>query len=92
MQRLVDCPTDAEAWGRFVEKYGPTIYAWCRRYRIQDAHAQDITQGIFEKLLQSLARFDRSKSRFRTWLHEVVENAVKDWFRISSLAARGECF
>jgi RNA polymerase sigma factor (sigma-70 family) len=77
--RLVGCPTDAAAWAEFVQRYAGIIYAWCRRYRLQDADAQDVTQIVFAALLRRLQGFDRSKARFRSWLYRVVQNAVRDW-------------
>jgi RNA polymerase sigma-70 factor (ECF subfamily) len=77
--RLLECPTDAAAWGEFVQRYAGIIYAWCRRYGLQDADAQDVTQIVFAALLSRLQGFDRSKARFRSWLYRIVQNAVRDW-------------
>jgi RNA polymerase sigma factor (sigma-70 family) len=77
--RLLGCPTDAAAWAEFVQRYAGIIYAWCRRYRLQDADAQDVTQIVFAALLRRLQGFDRSKARFRSWLYRIVQNAVRDW-------------
>jgi RNA polymerase sigma-70 factor (ECF subfamily) len=79
LMRLSMCPTDAEAWDQFVQRYSGPIYNWCRRHHLQDADARDVTQNVFATLLQRLYHFDRSIARFRTWLHQVVENCVRDW-------------
>jgi RNA polymerase sigma factor (sigma-70 family) len=79
LMRLLTCPTDAEAWNQFVQRYSGTIYNWCRRYGLQDADAQDVTQNVFAALVRRLQNFDRSQARFRTWLYQVVANCVKDW-------------
>jgi RNA polymerase sigma-70 factor (ECF subfamily) len=79
LQRLCTCPTDAHAWGRFVERYGGTIYRWAGRYGLQDADARDVTQIIFTRVLRALPTFDRSRARFRTWLYRIAQNAVRDW-------------
>jgi RNA polymerase sigma-70 factor (ECF subfamily) len=79
--RLSACPTDAEAWDAFVRRYSGTIYRWCCRHGLQDADARDVTQNVFTALLHGLPRFDRSRSRFRTWLYRVVANCVSDWCR-----------
>jgi RNA polymerase sigma-70 factor (ECF subfamily) len=77
--RLCVCPTDAEAWDQFVRRYSATVYRWCRRCRLQDADARDVTQNVFAAVFRSLRRFDRSRARFRSWLYRVVQNAVRDW-------------
>jgi RNA polymerase sigma-70 factor (ECF subfamily) len=77
--RLSGCPTDAAAWDQFVQRYSGPIYAWCRRYCLQDADAQDVTQNVFVNLLRQVQKFDRSKARFRSWLFRIVQNGVRDW-------------
>jgi RNA polymerase sigma-70 factor (ECF subfamily) len=79
VNRLLVCPGDAEAWDLFVRRYSGPIYQWCRRHRLQDADAQDVTQTVFAALLRRLQTFDRSRGRFRGWLYRVVQNCVRDW-------------
>jgi RNA polymerase sigma factor (sigma-70 family) len=80
-------PGDSEAWDRFVETYGPRILHWCRRWGLQDADAQDVTQTILLRFLRRAERFDYDHSRrFRGWLralahstwHEFVKRR-RDW-------------
>ena len=33
--RLRQGPDDQAAWDRFVERYGPMIYGWCRQWRLK---------------------------------------------------------
>jgi RNA polymerase sigma-70 factor (ECF subfamily) len=77
--RLSVCLTDAAAWDQFVQRYGGTIYAWCRRCHLQDADAQDVTQNVFAGLLRGLKGFDRAQAPFRNWLYQIVQNGVRDW-------------
>src|ERR1700722_10817601 len=77
--RLSDCPTDAEAWSLFVQRYSGTIYGWCCRYGLQDADAQDVTQDVFAGLMRQLRNFDRSRGCFRNWLYRIVQNRVSNW-------------
>ena len=44
LARLRQDPTDQDAWDSFVERYGRHIYRWCRRWRLQDADAEDDLQ------------------------------------------------
>jgi RNA polymerase sigma factor (sigma-70 family) len=77
--RLSVCPGDGDAWDAFVRRYGGTIYGWCRRHRLQDTDARDVTQNVFAYLLLQLGQFDRSRAPFRAWLHQVVLSRVRDW-------------
>jgi RNA polymerase sigma factor (sigma-70 family) len=71
-------PKDAAGWDRLVKRYSGVIYAWCRRYGLQEADAGDVTQNVFLTLLGKLQTFDRSKGGFRNWLYCVVQNAVRE--------------
>ncbi len=77
--RLSACPTDAEAWDLFVQRYSGIIYRWCCRCGLQDADALDVTQDVFAGLLLRLQSYDSSRARFRTWLYVVVHNRIRDW-------------
>jgi RNA polymerase sigma-70 factor (ECF subfamily) len=80
LEQLRQLPADPAAWSRFVDRYGPRIYTWCRRWGLQDADAQDVAQDILLKLSKSLTtfRYDPSR-RFRAWLRAVVRHAWQDW-------------
>ena len=84
LQRLSVCPNDPVIWAEFVRRYGSTIYGWCRRYGLQDADAQDVTQEVFAGLLRAVVTFNRSRGKVRNWLFRVVTNEVRDWCSGSS--------
>ena len=66
--RLRRDPGDQEAWGEFVEQYGPKVFAWCRRWGLQEADAQDVTQDVLLKLARKMKDFTYDPSRsFRAW-------------------------
>jgi RNA polymerase sigma factor (sigma-70 family) len=80
LEQLRQCPADAASWSRFVQRYGPRIYSWCRRWGLQDADAQDVAQEILLKLSKALVTFQYDPSRsFRAWLRTVVRHAWQDW-------------
>jgi RNA polymerase sigma factor (sigma-70 family) len=74
-------PADQRAWAAFVMRYGPLIHAWCRRWRLQQADADDVTQEVLKKLHRNLHAFeyDPGKGRFRGWLKTVTRNAWRDF-------------
>jgi RNA polymerase sigma-70 factor (ECF subfamily) len=73
-------PVDQAAWSAFVDRYGPHIYGWCRRWSLQEADAQDVTQTVLLKLAQRMRNFayDPSQS-FRGWLKTLTHHAWYDF-------------
>ena len=71
--RLRQDPADQAAWAEFVRRYGPHVYRWCRRWRLQEADAEDVTQGVLLRLSARMRTFsyDPSKS-FRAYLRTTV--------------------
>jgi RNA polymerase sigma factor (sigma-70 family) len=85
LDRLRDTPDDAAAWEAFVLRYGPRIYGWCRRWQLQEADAEDVTQNVLLRLSQKLRIFKYDPTRsFRGWLRTLTEHALSDF-----LEARG---
>src|SRR5690349_17938060 len=78
--RLGRVPADQAAWGDFAERYGRKIYGWCRRWGLQEADAEDVTQQVLLKLAHKMRTFtyDPSKS-FRAWLKTVAHHAWRDF-------------
>jgi RNA polymerase sigma-70 factor (ECF subfamily) len=71
---------DAQAWKEFVHRYAPRIYRWCRGFGLQDADAQDITQGILVKLAVRLRTFEYDPGgSFRGYLKTVTIRAWRDF-------------
>jgi RNA polymerase sigma-70 factor (ECF subfamily) len=78
--RLQRDSADQEAWRQFVQRYGPRIYHWCRRWQLQEADAQDVTQNVLLKLVAKLRHFRYDPARsFRGWLKTVTHHALSDF-------------
>ncbi len=82
---------DHEAWAAFVKRYAPVVFAWCRRFRLQDSDAADVTQDVLIKLMRSMRefRYEPGKGRFRGWLKTVTGNTVRDMARSWEQRIRG---
>jgi RNA polymerase sigma factor (sigma-70 family) len=70
---------DQAAWNDFVARYRPQILRWCRRWRLQESDAQDVTQAVLLKLNGLMATFVYNPSRsFRGWLKTLTHHAWRD--------------
>jgi RNA polymerase sigma-70 factor (ECF subfamily) len=77
--RLARDRGDADAWARLVRTYGPRILQWARRWGLQDADAQDLTQMVLIQFYRQIPRFQYDSSRrFRGWLRRLVHAAFCD--------------
>jgi RNA polymerase sigma-70 factor (ECF subfamily) len=73
-------PSDEVAWARFVGLYGSRIRGWCRRWGLQEADSEDVTQDVLLRLAQKLGAFHYDPSRsFRAWLKTVTQNVLADF-------------
>jgi RNA polymerase sigma factor (sigma-70 family) len=77
--RLRHDPKDQAAWSSFVARYQPRILEWCRRWRLQESDAQDVSQSVLLKLSRLMATFVYDPSRsFRGWLKTITRHAWCD--------------
>ncbi len=66
---------DAAAVAMLIERYQDRVYNACWRMSRDQAEASDLTQSVFEKVLQNLPRFE-ARSSFYTWLFRITVNVV----------------
>jgi RNA polymerase sigma factor (sigma-70 family) len=79
MEMLREDPPNAVAWDRFVRRYHPKIYGWCRAWGLQDADAEDVTQDVLAKLTEKMTSFRYDQSRcFRAWLKTITQRVLSD--------------
>jgi len=74
--RLQESPK--EAWGEFVELYGPLIDSWLMQAGLNQAAREDLTQEVFLSVHRSIDRFDPllPNATFQGWLWRVTRNIV----------------
>jgi RNA polymerase sigma-70 factor (ECF subfamily) len=76
LRRVSADPADEAAWDAFVERYGRMIFRWCRRWNLQEADAEDVTQGVLLQLARQMRGFRYDPDgRFRAWLRTVAHRA-----------------
>jgi RNA polymerase sigma-70 factor (ECF subfamily) len=87
-------PDDAPAWREFVAHYGPRVGAWCRRWGLQAADAEDVTQQVLVKLAVKMRSFVyQPGGSFRAWLKTLTRHAWSDFVaerQRSAVAGRDE--
>jgi RNA polymerase sigma-70 factor (ECF subfamily) len=74
--RLRQSPQDESAWAAFVDRYGPKILGWCRRWDLQEADAQDVLLKLARKIRDF--QYDPTRS-FRAWLKTLTQHAWSDF-------------
>jgi RNA polymerase sigma-70 factor (ECF subfamily) len=91
LARLRQVPADQAAWVQFTERYGRKIYAWCRRWNLQRADAEDLTQDVLLKLAEKMQTFDYDPTKsFRGWLKTIARHAWSDsWSGRNAAVAAG---
>lgn len=79
----VRVPSDAEAWKEFVKIYGPLIYNYCRKSRLNDSDSEDVCQDVFRQISTSLDSFQYNQKlgRFRSWLGTVTYHEICRYFK-----------
>jgi RNA polymerase sigma-70 factor (ECF subfamily) len=88
--RLRRNPGDPAAWREFVDHYGAKIYGWCRRWRLQEADAQDVTQAVLLRLAAKMRDFSYDPARsFRAWLRTLTHHAWSDFLEMRGRAGLG---
>jgi RNA polymerase sigma-70 factor (ECF subfamily) len=88
--RLRQAPPDQDAWAEFVYRYGRQIHAWCRRWGLQEADAQDVTQTVLLQLASKLQTFAYDPAqRFRAWLKTLTHHAWSDFLAGCRPAVKG---
>jgi RNA polymerase sigma-70 factor (ECF subfamily) len=90
LERLRQQPADQAAWAEFVRRYGPQVYGWCRRWHLQEADAQDVTQAVLARLAAKMRSFayDPAKS-FRAYLKTLARYAWCDFLEASQQPGGG---
>lgn len=89
--RLRQAPGDATAWKEFVGRYGRQVFVWCRRWGLQDADAEDVTQNVLAVLAERLRSFEYDPGgSFRAWLKTVAYHAWGKYVAQLGKPGRGE--
>jgi RNA polymerase sigma factor (sigma-70 family) len=58
---------DRLAWDQLVDRYAPLVWSICRRYRLTQADADDVSQSVWLRLVENLANL-REPQALPGWL------------------------
>ena len=72
---------DQQAFAQLYEKYFDSIYRYVALKIGDKAEAEDMTQQVFLKALQSIPSFRWKGKPFSTWLFRIAHNQVVDYLR-----------
>lgn len=69
---------EPEAWRRLFELYRPLVFHWCRRWNVDDADVDDVTQEVFQTATVRLESFRRERpgDSFRGWLCGITRHKI----------------
>lgn len=72
---------DQGAWTELVARHTGRVFAIAYKFCGRADVAEDLTQEIFVKVYQSLARFKPAEGKFDAWLGSVSRNHAIDHYR-----------
>jgi RNA polymerase sigma-70 factor (ECF subfamily) len=78
---------DERAFAIIVRSYQTPVFNYVLRMVGDRSLAEDLTQEVFLRVFQGLARFN-SRSKFTTWLFQVTKNRVLDELRATERRPR----
>ncbi len=75
-------PDGGQALCQLCRSYWYPVYSFVRGHGLSAEDAADVTQGVFEKLLerQDIASLDPAKGQFRSWLRACARYYLCNWF------------
>ncbi len=72
---------DDQALSKLCERFFDDVYSYFY-YRARDAaDAQDLTNDVFVRLVESIRSFDPARGGFRAWLFSIVHHRLVDYRR-----------
>src|SRR5512136_1829425 len=72
---------DPEAFSRLYEAYFDRIYRYIVLRIRNETEAEDMTQQVFMKMLQSIYSYKMQGVPFSSWLYRIAHNQVVDFLR-----------
>lgn len=71
---------DSSCLGTLFERHHKAVYQFCLQITRQPAHAEDVVQEVFLKILRKAGSF-RGEGTFKGWMFNIARNATMDYLR-----------
>ncbi len=83
---------DASSWEEFYRLYRKLVYGLARRSGLAHADAEDVCQEVFQRLAQTIHRFEADPNRgsFRGWVMNLTRWRIADRFAARAADRRAE--
>src|SRR5262249_18276923 len=81
---------DTQAWSDFVDRYGPRIFGWCRKWSLQQADAENVTQEVLIKLYEKIHLYRPERGSFRGWPKTVTQHAWSDYAKSQARGVKAQ--
>ena len=72
---------DTEAFAQLYEAYFDKIYRYIVMRIRNETEAEDMTQQVFMKVLQSISSYKSKGVPFSSWIYRIAHNQVVDFLR-----------
>lgn len=72
---------EQQAFAELYEQFAGGVYRLCYSLLLNTHDAEDITQETFVYAFRNLARYDGTKSAFKTWLYTIAVSRCRNLYR-----------
>jgi RNA polymerase sigma factor (sigma-70 family) len=73
---------DKGAWDELVERFAPLVWSICRRYRLSRTDSEDVSQGVWLRLVEHLADL-REPNALPGWIGTTTQRECLRLLRVS---------
>jgi len=80
-QLITDARRDPAVFVQLYRRHYDAVFRYCVHRLFQRQTAEDVTSGVFLKVVENLGSFKGNERQFRNWLYKIATNAVNDHLR-----------
>ncbi|MBK5245954.1 MAG: sigma-70 family RNA polymerase sigma factor [Peptostreptococcaceae bacterium] len=80
---ILNAANNEQAFLELYEYYFPRVYNYVFARVGEKGASEDITSGVFEKIIAKISTYKPECGKFSTWLFTITHNMVMDYFRKS---------